>query len=164
MLYNEWHCERILKYHQCYVGMYVPVYSKAPCWDQKHLILLIYINTCEVIHTVRCLEVENCASVLSVVQTNNYIKNYTVRNILFIFNNRSKIYNQSRSHRSVRTVLAFKVNTKIILLDHNLHNNTTTFQLLSIICMLNNSFHFSNFPPLILVTLNFFQIFNYKTQ
>lgn len=144
--------------------MYVPVYSKASCWDQKHPILLIYTNTCEVIHTVRCLEVENCPSVLSAVQTNNYMKNYTVRNILFIFNNGNKIYNQSRSHRSVRMVLAYKVNTKIILLDHNLHYNTTTFQLLSIICMLNNSFQFSNFPPLILVTLNFFQIFSYKTH
>lgn len=88
------------------------------------------------------------------VQINNYIKKYTVRNILFIFNSRSKIYNQSGSHKSVRMVLAFKVNTKIILLDHSLHCNTTTFQLPSIICMLllpvqqyptTNSCHFKLF-------------------
>lgn len=133
----------------------------------RHPILLLHINTCGIICTVRHMELEDYACVMTVVQTDNYIKKYTVRSILLIFNCRSKIYNQSWSHKSVRMVSAFQVYTRIILLDHNFHYNTT-LQLfncpLLFVCYNNNSFQFWDFPPLILVTLNCFQIFKFKTQ
>lgn len=104
----------------------------------RHPILLLCINTCGIICTVRHVELEDYACVMTVVQTDSYIKKYTVRSILLIFNCRSKIYNQSWSHKSVRMVSAFQVYIRIILLDHNFHYNTTlqTFQLPSTICIL----------------------------
>lgn len=104
---------------------------------------------------------------MTVEQIDNWIKKFTFRSILFIFNCRSKICNQSWSHESVRMVSDFEVYTRIILLDHNFHYNTT-LQLfncrLLFVCYNNNSFQFGDLPPLILVTLNCFQIYSFKTQ
>lgn len=157
----------IMYYNLISAFIAMSAYSKASRCDQRHAILLLCINTCGIICTVRHFELEDCACVMTVVQTDNYIKKFIVRSTLFIFNGRSKIYNQSWSHKSVRMVSAFKVYTRIILLDHNFHCNTT-LQLFSwpllFVCYKNNSFQFWHFPPLILVTLNCFQILNFKTQ
>lgn len=94
----------IMYYIVIYFFIAMSAYSKASCCDQWHPVLLLCINTCGIIGTVRHLELKDYARVMTVVQTGSYIKKFTVRSILFIFNCRSKIYNQSWSHKSVRMV------------------------------------------------------------
>lgn len=143
----------------CYPSLLksIMLWSKTPHFAFIYQHLWNACLTC----TVRHLELEDYVHVMTMVQTDNYMKKFTVRSILFIFNCRSKTYNQSWSHKS-----PFKVYTRITLLHHNFHYNTT-LQLfncpLLFVCYNNNSMQFRDFPPT-LITLNYFHIFHFKTQ